>query len=81
MDPAIVYPAYFGPSKKGVVGVATNKLIPGGQAIISVPYDLIITVPKVKEDPELKKIIEENPNIFKFNDESAFFILTLFMCR
>ncbi len=51
IDPALLYPAYFGKSKNGVVGVASTKPIPSGQAIIAVPYDLIITVPKVRQDP------------------------------
>lgn len=48
VDPAILYPAYFGNGKNGVVGVAATKVIPANQAIIAVPYNLIITVDKVK---------------------------------
>ncbi len=61
--------------------MASTKVIPSGQAIIAVPYDLIITVDKAKQDPDLLKIIQENPNLFKYSEESAFFILTLYMCR
>ncbi len=52
-----MYPAYFGTPKDGVIGVAATKSIPNGQAVIAVPYDLIITVSKVKEDKDLLKII------------------------
>lgn len=81
VDPALLYPAFFGKPKSGVVGVASIKPIPSGQAIIAVPYDLIITVPKVRQDAQLKKIIEENPSIFNFNSEAAFSVLILFVCR
>lgn len=57
MDSAVSYPALFGDKKKGVVGVAANKPIPSNYAIIAVPYDLIITVQKVKEDKDLYNII------------------------
>jgi hypothetical protein len=52
-----LYPAYFGTPKDGVIGVAATKYIANGQVIIGVPYDLIITIPKVKEDKDLLKII------------------------
>lgn len=51
MDSSLVYPAYFGQKKKGVVGVAAAKAIPANYAVIAVPYELIITVPKIKNDP------------------------------
>lgn len=57
IDSSLVYPALFGDRKKGVVGVAANKLIPSNYAIIAVPYDLIITVEKVKDEKDLFKII------------------------
>jgi hypothetical protein len=57
IDTTVLYPAYFGTPKDGVIGVAATKSIPNGQAIIAVPYDLIITVSKVKEDKDLLKII------------------------
>lgn len=58
IDSSLLYPAYFGPSKNGVVGVAATKVIPSSQAIIAVPYDLIITVDKVKADDDLWKIMQ-----------------------
>jgi hypothetical protein len=57
VNPSVLYPAYFGPKKRGVVGVAANKPIPGSCGIIAVPYDLIITVEKVRADPTLASII------------------------
>lgn len=81
IDPSVMYPAYFGNAKSGVVGVAANKAIPSSQAIIAVPYDLIITVDKVKEDKNLLEIINDNPNIFNHNEDAAFFVLTLFMTK
>lgn len=48
IDPSVTYPAFFGNAKSGVVGVAANKVIPASHAIIAVPYNLIITVDKVK---------------------------------
>ncbi len=48
IDSSLLYPAYFGNSQDGVIGVAATKPLANGQAIIAVPYDLIITVPKVK---------------------------------
>ena len=48
LDPSIVYPAYFGEKGKGVIGVATSQQLPGNKAVIAVPYDLIITLDKVK---------------------------------
>jgi hypothetical protein len=57
IDSSVLYPAYFGTPKDGVIGVAATKYIANGQVIIGVPYDLIITIPKVKEDKDLLKII------------------------
>ena len=56
------------------------KPLPPNHTFIAVPYDLIITVDKVKAIPELLKIIEENPNLFKIHNESAFGILALYTC-
>jgi len=47
--------------------VGVCSAIGGGKAIIAVPYDIIITVDKVKEDQDLLKIINENPKIFKLS--------------
>ena len=63
----VVYPAYFGEKNDGVIGVGVCSAIGGGKAIIAVPYDIIITVDKVKEDQDLLKIINENPKIFKLS--------------
>ena len=50
MDPRVRYPSYFGESKKGVVGVSVSKAVEKRKAVIAVPYNLLITVDKVKED-------------------------------
>jgi hypothetical protein len=81
IDSSVLYPAYFGRKNNGVVGIAARKNISNNYGIIAVPYRLVITVEKVKEDEELGKIISENPNIFQINEEAAFSILTLFVCK
>ena len=62
-----------------MIGVATSKPLPANYSILAVPYDLIITVDKVKQNPELNKIIQENPNLFKIHNDSAFGILALYI--
>ena len=68
VDSSIIYPAYFGEKGKGVIGVATSKPLPPNYSFLAVPYDLIITVEKVKQVKELAVIIQENPQLFKIHN-------------
>lgn len=79
MDPRIRYPSYFGEAQKGIVGVSANKAIEKKRAIIAVPYNMLITIDKVRETEELSQIIKENLNIFRSDDEAALKTLVLYM--
>ncbi len=48
LDPRIRYPSYFGSPPNGVIGISTSKAIERKKAVIAVPYELLITVAKVK---------------------------------
>lgn len=58
MDARLRYPSYFGEPGKGVVGISACKPIEKRRAIISVPYNLLITVDKVKLEYELYEIVK-----------------------
>lgn len=73
------YPTYFGHAQKGVVGVSAQKAIEKKKAIIAVPYNLLITVDKVKEDMDLFEIVKDNLNYFNRDDEAALKLLILFV--
>ena len=80
IHPSIIYPAYFGEKGRGVIGVASAKPIPKSQALLAIPYDLMITVDTVKNNEELAKIIKDNPNMFRLSQEAASKIIILFVC-
>jgi len=65
IDPRIRYPSYFGEADKGVVGISVSKPIEKKRAIIAVPYNLLITIDKVKQEIELYEIVKENMQFFK----------------
>jgi hypothetical protein len=44
-----------------------------------VPYELLITVDKVKEDIDLFEIVKENVNYFKGDDDAAMKLLILYL--
>lgn len=50
LHPSIIYPAYFGEKGKGTVGVATSKALPKNQAVMAIPYDIMITIDTVKNN-------------------------------
>ena len=50
MDSRVRYPTYFGQANKGMIGISATKAIEKKRAIISVPYNLLITVDKAKEN-------------------------------
>lgn len=65
IDLRIRYPSYFGEAGKGVVGISVSKPIEKKRAIIAVPYNLLITIDKVKQEIELYEIVKENMQFFK----------------
>ena len=65
IDPRIRYPSYFGEADKGVAGISVSKPIEKKRAIIAVPYNLLITIDKVKQEIELYEIVKENMQFFK----------------
>lgn len=79
IDPRLRYPTYFGPSQKGVVGVSAQKAIEKKRGVIAVPYNLLITVDKVKEDMDLFEIVKDNVNYFKTDDDAALKLLILYI--
>jgi hypothetical protein len=79
VDSRIRYPTYFGSAKAGVVGISASKPIEKNRAVIAIPYDLFITVEKVRKHEELAKIIKDNPQIFKDEEDSHIKILVLFV--
>jgi hypothetical protein len=58
IDSRLRYPSYFGEPGKGVVGVSASKPIDKKRAIIAVPYNLLITIDKVKQQYELYDIVK-----------------------
>ncbi len=48
IDSRLRYPSYFGQAKKGVIGISAAQMIDKNRAVIAVPYNLLITVEKVK---------------------------------
>lgn len=79
VDPRIRYPSYFGEAGQGVVGVSVSRGVEKKRAVIAVPYNLLITVDKVKEDIELYEIVKENVTFFKGEDDAAMKLLTLYL--
>lgn len=79
IDQRIRFPSYFGEANNGIIGVSAIKPIERKKAVIAVPYDLLITVDKVKSVEELNVILKENPNLFKTEDDSVMRMLILYM--
>jgi hypothetical protein len=79
MDSRVRYPSYFGEAGRGVVGISACKAIEKKRAIIAVPYNLLITIDKVKEDVDLFEIVKENIHFFKGDDESSTKLLVLYL--
>lgn len=48
LDPRVRYPSYFGSPPNGIIGISASKPIERKKAIIAVPYELLITVNKVR---------------------------------
>jgi len=44
-----------------------------------VPYNLLITVDKVKEDMDLFEIVKDNVNYFKSDEDAALKLLILYV--
>lgn len=63
--PKLEYPATF---ENGVIGVRCKEDIENREAYLYVPYKMMLTVRKVKEVPELAKII---PNYKECFDEET----------
>jgi len=79
IDPRLRYPSYFGSAQKGVVGVSAQKGVEKKRAVIAVPYNLLITVDKVKEDMDLFEVVKDNVNYFKTDDDAALKLLILYV--
>ena len=80
LHPSVIYPAYFGEKGKGVVGVASSAFIQTREAIIAIPYHLLITAGNIRRDKKLERVIKENPKIFKVDEEASTSVLILFVC-
>lgn len=50
----------------GVQGISTNSLIPHKTLVIAVPSKLILTVTRCYKDPKLKKLFEDNDDLFDY---------------
>ena len=59
--PKLQYPHVF---DHGLIGTACKEDIKHREAFLYVPHKIMISVNKTKENPILKKIINENPHIF-----------------
>lgn len=79
VDPRIRYPSYFGSPPNGIVGISAMKPIEKAKAIIAVPYQLLITVDKVRENKDLNTIITNHFFSYGKKDDIALKILILFV--
>jgi len=60
-DDAIEFPAVFG---GGLEGLAAKKPIGRHEAYIFIPNTLIVSIARIKADPELRQLITDNFDIF-----------------
>ena len=64
--PKVCYPAVF---ENGLVGVKSTERIESGEAMIMVPYKMVMSVGKARAHPVLKVIFEQNENVLTESDE------------
>lgn len=62
LHPHISIPASF----DGVLGIGSTGLLPHKTLILAVPSNLILTVTRCYNDPKLKKLFENNDDLFDY---------------
>jgi hypothetical protein len=76
--PKLEYPAFF---EDGTMGFKAKEAIKHRELIMAVPYSIVMSNHKAKENPELNKIFIENVDIFETSDKNDHnnFLLTVFL--
>ena len=75
--PKLEYPAYF---DGGLVGVRAKETIRHREMILSIPYKVLLSMDKAKNDPILGRVFKENNRLFgEDNPDGDQLALTAFL--
>ena len=74
--PKLEYPAFF---DGGLLGVRAKEPIRHREVILSIPYNVLMTMDMAKEHPVLCKVFEGNKMFSEDNPDHEQLILTVFL--